>query len=235
MIKFENTDVEGIGHAIAAMRNPLNSWDKSDSVWDCSVTTDCSDCPYERDEWGEGYNCLWTSSAAMLGEKDLDLCKRLIAAGPEHRKFLRQIQVWVDITAPLMWWKQTDQYKIGTTTNSCSTMHKLTAKPFELADFSMDGISSDGEFQLIQTIAFLNDTRVDYLEEEDPDVKKMLWRDMVVALPESYNQMRTWSANYETIMTMCRQRKGHKLSEWKQFIEWAELLPYMSEFLEWSN
>lgn len=212
-MKFERTSVWGFEHAIRGMRNPLNSWNKSDSYF----------------EDGEFH----------LGENDFKLAKSLIKGGSEHRKFLRQIFVSVDITAPLYWWKQFDTYKIGTTANSCSTMHKIAEKEFTLDDFSHEHLMRDNgltvlsEDVLMWIIDFLNENRKAYLETKN---KEFWWR-MIQILPSSYNQMRTVTMNYENIYNMIRQRGAHKLDEWSEdFIEWAVALPYSQLlFLEDNN
>ncbi len=204
MIKVENTDVWGFEHAIRGMRNPMNSWDKSDST------------------------------TAVIGTKDLDLMKRLYKGGdPSHRKYLRQIFVSMDITAPLYWWKEFDTYKIGTVANSCSTMHKITSKPITLSDFSTEefdiadeGISMNDCF--INVVADCEMLRKYYLETKD----KRYWRGLIQLLPSSYNQKRTVTMNYENVVTMIKQRTGHKLTEWNQFIGILKDLPYIKEIME---
>lgn len=201
MINFEYTNVMNIENALRGMRNPLNSWDKSDSY-------------YENAQY-------------KAGKKDLELARKLIIGGSEHRKFLRQIFVSVDITAPLYWWKQFDTYKINTTSNSCSTMHKIHSKEFGTDDFSYEDMSKGGLECLSYMIETLNLARNFYLKKKN----KEYWFDMIKLLPESYNQRRTITMNYENILTMCQQRKGHKLKEWEDFISWAYKLPYIKFFL----
>lgn len=215
MIKVEHIDTWGIQHAIRGMRNPMNSWHLSDS------------CDEE------------------IGPKDADLMRRLYDAGPEHRKYLRQIMVSMDITAPLYWWKEFDTYKVGTTANSCSTMHKIHAKPFELDDFSWDQLLNTGcdlfeldwgndcktmvqpqHFLIEYIIPVLNVCREKYLETKD----KAFWWQMIQLLPSSYNQKRTVTFNYENVITMIRQRTGHKLNEWNEFVGILKALPYMDVF-----
>lgn len=202
MIDFEHTNVMNIENAFRGMRNPLNSWDKSDSY-------------YENAQY-------------KAGKKDLELAKKLIIGGSEHRKFLRQIFVSVDITAPLYWWKQFDTYKVATVSNSTSTMHKIHSKIFSTDDFSYEDISNNGLETLSNIIDALNMARNIYLENKN----KTYWFDMIKLLPESYNQRRTITMNYENILTMCKQRKGHKLKEWEDFIKWAYKLPYIKFFLD---
>ena len=201
MINFEYTNVMNIENAFRGMRNPLNSWDKSDSY-------------YNKTQY-------------ILGTQDLQLAKNLIIGGSEHRKFLRQIFVSVDITAPLYWWKQFDTYKIATVSNSTSTMHKIHSKPFGTDDFSYEDMTDGGLKTLSLIIDSLNMARDFYLETKD----KSYWFNMIKLLPESYNQRRTITMNYENVLTMCAQRKGHKLKEWEGFREWAKTLPYSKELI----
>ena len=205
MIKFETNDVWGFEWAFKGMRNPMNSWDKSDSNW------------------------LFQE----IGENDLTLARKLINAGSEHRKFLRQIYVSVDITAPLYWWKEFDTYKIGTVANSTSTMHKVHAKEFTLDDFSHEHLtnwSHDGELcrdwlgDLEDLIEDLNFARELFLSTGD----KKYWWQIIQLLPSSYNQTRTVTMTYENIYTMRQQRKGHKLDEWRvDFFNWSDELPHL--------
>lgn len=207
MIKIENVSVWGFEHAIRGMRNPMNSWAKSDSEF------------YPEQSAGIGY---WS-----LGENDLDLMRRLYKAGTEHRKYLRQIFVSVDITAPLYWWKEFDTYKVGTTANSCSTMHKIHAKPFEIDDFSHEHLMRSAEVVLISVIQILNNHRDSYLETKDKDY----WWQMIQLLPSSYNQRRTVTMTYENVMAIIKQRTGHKLDEWNLFVAELEKLPYVKEIM----
>ena len=206
MIKIENTEVFGFEAAIRGARNPMNSWARSDSG-------------FEETESGE--------TVYKLGENDKDLMTRLVKAGNEHRKFMRQIVIWTDITAPLYWWKEYDTYKVGTVANSCSTMHKLTYKPFERDDFSHDHLSETGLEALDALIVTLNKLRDRYLENKD----KQDWWDMIQLLPSSYNQRRTVSLNYENALSIYRQRRGHKLDEWHVFRHWVEGLPCAEELI----
>lgn len=204
MIKVIYTGTSGWFGAVRGMRNPMNSWDRADSMLN-PVTSEYT-----------------------IGENDLDLMKRLSGAGREHRKFMRMIHVQMDIIAPLYWWKEFDTYKVGTTANSCSTMHKLTAKPFELGDFSTDHIVDSAMDSMRQTVADLNAIRNLYLDSKD----ERLWYTMVQLLPSSYNQKRTVDFDYETALTMIRQREGHKLKEWRDFVLELKYLPYMKQFME---
>lgn len=209
-MKFENTEVWGFKHAIRGMRNPLESWSKSDTFINGNCGTDCS-CE----------NCSQTEGIE-IGERDLFLMQKLIKSGPEHRKFLRQIFVSVDITAPLYWWKEFDTYKIGTVSNSTSTMHKLASTPITMDCFE------NGEMLYSFTIAELEMNRLKYLETKD----KNEWKRLIVNLPESWLQKRTITMNYENILNMYRQRKNHKLTEWsKSFCDWVKTLPYAEELI----
>lgn len=213
MIKVENIEVWGFEHAIRGMRNPMNSWNKSDS-FNCHVYgEDCDFCERNFSECAKYY----------IGKNDLDLMKRLFKAGTEHRKYLRQIFVSMDITAPLYWWKEFDTYKIGTVSNSCSTMHKLTAKEFTVDDFSYEHLFSLGTLRMV--IDDLNDNRAMYLSTKN----KNYWWQMIQLLPSSYNQKRTLTMNYENVFTIIRQRTSHKLDEWNKFVEILKTLPYVKE------
>lgn len=209
MINLQYADIWGFEHAVRGMRNPMNSWDKSDTFVD--------------------------SDLVLLGKKDKELMKRLIHAGTSHRKFLRQIFVSVDITAPLYWWKEFDTYKVGTVSNSCSTMHKIHDKEFTLDDFSHEHLinSTCMEIQemkkarvspmqsMLTTIECLNSYRELYLETRD----KKYWWQMIQLLPSSYNQKRTITMNYENLLNIYETRRNHKLDEWKDFCKWIERLP----------
>ena len=250
MIKFQNAEVMGWEAAIRGMRNPMNSWEKSDSVF--------------VDEEGDYYNiignqwpCYEGRGEMAIGPNDLDLMKRLRNAGTDHRKFMRMITVYVDITAPLYWWKEFDTYKVSTVANSCSTMHKIHAKEFTLEDFSrehlmninnddpcdalfLDGtnIRVDGDDLLGLTINVLNYYRNRYLKTKD----KKYWWQMIQLLPSSYNQKRTVMLNYEVLANIYKSRKNHKLDEWAEhskeeiikdalngsfgFCDWIKTLPY---------
>ena len=209
MIKIENVDVFGWESAIRGMRNPLNSWNKSDSSY--GITEDC--------------RVETLSTWVQLGENDLKLMKTLAKAGPDHGKFLRYINVTLDINAPLYWWKEFDTYKVGTVANSCSTMHKLTHKQFELDDFSHDKLNRDGREILKALIYSLNAWRDIYLEDKD----KESWWQMIQLLPSSYNQKRTVQLNYQVLKSMYFARRHHKLDEWHDFCAWCETLPYFKE------
>ena len=202
MLKIENAEVMGWEAAIRGMRNPLNSWDKSDSVFDW-------------DKW-------------CMGDNDLKLMKNLAKAGTDHRKFMRMITVYLDITAPLYWWKEFDTYKVGTVANSCSTMHKIANKEFTLEDFSCEHLIVASLNSLKRTIEDLNSCREAYLSDEikDPEWKKEIWWQMIQLLPSSYNQRRTVMLNYEVLANIYKSRRHHKLDEWHTFCDWIERLPY---------
>ena len=222
MIKILYTDLHGITPALRGMRNPLNSWDKSDSEFCRSFDADCTSCIHKGSCNYENV-ATWTDWDISIGQEDLALMKRLIKAGTDHRKFMRMIVVWVDIVAPLYWWKQFDTYKVGTVRNSCSTMHKIHAKEFDISDFSVDRLY-DKNINLYEAylIPNLNYYRNRYLETKDPDD----WYQLIQLLPDSYIQMSTVMLNYETLINMYHSRKNHKLTEWHDFCDWIESLPY---------
>lgn len=242
MLKIENAEVMGWEAAIRGMRNPMNSWEKSDSKW-YSIGIPTSNPAAINDK------CL--SQKYCLGDNDYDLMMRLRNAGTDHRKFMRMITVYLDITAPLYWWKEFDTYKVGTVANSCSTMHKIADKEFEESDFStehlFDAESKDVEFPIIygeehspiwslnMTIKMLNFYRKKYLETKTKPMKeeakrasliKAYWWQMIQLLPSSYNQKRTVMLNYEVLANIYKSRKGHRLDEWKTMLDWIEELPY---------
>lgn len=203
MIQFENTSVMNMYNAMMGARNPMNSWERSDSI-------------------------VRPDGSCKLGPNDLGLAKRLIMAGSDHRKFLRQIFVSVNITAPIYWWKEYDTYKVATTANSTSTMHKIHAKPIELSDFSHDNLTEESEKYLKAIIEYLESLRKRYVETSE----KPYWYDLINLLPESYNQMRTCTLTYETLRNIAHSRKGHKLDEWRVgFMEWMHTLPYADELI----
>lgn len=229
MLKIEHTDVYGFESAIRGMRNPMNSWDKSDSEFE-----------YQRyNSETEDFDCF---PCVKIGENDLALMKKLVHAGSDHRKFLRQIMVSMDITAPLYWWKEFDTYKVGTVANSCSTMHKIHEKEFTLDDFSHDHLVKDGISLLLRIIDDLNDVRELYLNYdevagggdccEEIRCKKDVWWQMIQLLPSSYNQLRTVTLNYEVLLNMYRARKDHKLDEWRKFCDTVADLPYFKDFID---
>lgn len=225
MIKIEHIETWGFQHAIRGMRNPMNSWEKSDTRWCGNLECDSDGTCQFRTEYG----CVIPPGEFVLGDNDGDLMHRLFMAGTEHRKFMRQIFVSMDITAPLYWWKEFDTYKVGTTANSCSTMHKLMAKPFDIFDFSVDQMNDDAKTMMLKVIGFLNMQREMYLKSKDNHLQgsKEFWWNIIQMLPSSYNQKRTVTMNYENAASMISQRTGHKLEEWRVFVEHLQELPYM--------
>lgn len=212
MLKIENTDVYGWEAAVRGMRNPMNSWSKSDSI--LKVPEDCE---------------------IIIGDNDLQLMKNLANAGSDHGKFMRMITVTCDVIAPLYWWKEADTYKVGTVANSCSTMHKIQAKEFTLDDFSCEHLIADCIHHMEITIDMLNQCREVYNNWDSIDkskitanvkCKKDVWWQMIQILPSSYNQRRTLLMNYEVLRNMYHARKNHKLDEWHDFCHWIETLPY---------
>ena len=223
MIKIEDVEVMGMRKAIKGMRNAMNSWEKRDSSLLFCHEIICALCPYESLDSIECDN----KSHFIIGEADMKLCKNLIKAGSPDRKFLRMIHVQADVTAPLYWWKEYDTYKVGTVANSCSTMHTIHKRDLTLDDFSYEHLIPVALDCLNETIKTINTARqfvVDMKLKED-------WWQMIQLLPSSFNQMRTIDLNYENLLSIYRQRKGHKLDEWREFCQWIETLPYMKEFL----
>lgn len=231
MIKLENFAVRGLDAAVRGMRNPMNSWDNSDSTFGVSTYWDDENqLEYERD-------------VDYLGENDLQLMKSLVGAGSDHRKFMRFIIVTVDITAPLYFWKEFDTYKVGTVSNSCSTMHKIHEKEFTIDDFSHEHLTNmfeesfsysenvlyvcNGIGMLKNTVEILNRFRTNYIMTKD----KKFWWQMIQLLPSSYNQRRTVLLNYEVLFNIYHARKNHKLDEWQHFCEWIDSLPYADELI----
>lgn len=228
MLKIENTEVIGWEAAIRGMRNPKNSWEKSDSIF-------VEDSYYHDISGNDGpYNGTVTDTETFfeMGINDFNLMTCLRNAGTDHRKFMRMIAVYVDVAAPLYWWKEFDTYKVGTVANSCSTMHKIHAKEFTLEDFSHEHLMDDpmaDTFQikspwdvLYSTVDMLNLCRKKYLETND----KKYWWQLIQLLPSSYNQKRTVMLNYEVLANIYKSRKNHKLDEWHTFCDWIEGLPY---------
>lgn len=229
MIKIEDTEVMGMRKAIKGMRNAMNSWAKSDSgFFECGcpdvgtiycgehgsqcLIRDCKTCPMR------GYD---------MGEKDMELAKRLIKAGSSDRKFMRMIHVQADVTAPFYWWKEYDTYKVGTTANSCSTMHTIHKKDLTIDDFSHEHLIPVSLDCLNETIKTINTARQYFI---DMNLKEYWWQ-IIQLLPSSFNQMRTIDLDYETLFSIYHQRKNHKLDEWHQFCDWILTLPYMREFI----
>jgi hypothetical protein len=245
MLKIENAEVVGWEHAIRGMRNPMNSWEKSDSrIVDCDG--ECSSCDaYELVL--DDYCTLPLGENIVIGPNDQKLMTQLAKAGTDHRKFMRMITVYLDITAPLYWWKEFDTYKVGTVANSCSTMHKITAKEFTIDDFSHEHIEElDGDEYnmsydwLLRTVDILNYYRKKYntaSEKLKRDItnaerkhvlaqQKLFWWQMIQLLPSSYNQKRTVMLNYEVLANIYKSRRNHKLDEWHTLCDWIEVLPY---------
>lgn len=242
MLKIEHSDVVGWEHAIRGMQNPMNSWEKSDSEFitadgDHHDITGNSGPWYGEDGWSEN----------LIGPNDQKLMTQLAKAGTDHRKFMRMITVYLDITAPLYWWKEFDTYKVGTVANSCSTMHKITAKEFDVNDFSHEHIEElDGDEYsmsydwLLRTVDILNYYRKKYntaSEKLKRDItnaerkhvlaqQKLFWWQMIQLLPSSYNQKRTVMLNYEVLANIYKSRRNHKLDEWHTLCDWIETLPY---------
>ena len=203
MIRLERTSVMNLENAIRGARNPMNSWDRIDSRYD-------------------------ESGDYILGENDLGLARRLRLAGSDHRKFIRQIFVSVDITAPLYWWKEYDTYKVATVANSTSTTHKIHSRPFSIDDFSHDHMTPDTLAFMQTVVERLESIRQTYLEQGR---RKEDWYDLIQLLPSSYNQLRTCTMNYETLVNIYHARKAHKLVEWHTFCEWIHTLPYADELI----
>ena len=220
MIKIGNANIFGWEPAIRGMRNPMNSWEKSDSYENYTVN-------YEKDENTDEVVEI-RSPYYRIGAGDLALMKKLASAGTDHRKFMRMITVYADITAPLYWWKEFDTYKVGTVANSCSTMHKIAAKEFKMRDFSCEHLKPTSIKLMLDIIDILNKYRADYNnpEAEKLGVKKDYWWQMIQLLPSSYNQRRMVMLNYEVLCNIYRSRNGHKLDEWREFCKWIESLPY---------
>lgn len=202
MLKVERISVMNLENAMRGARNPLNSWARSDSYYD------------ENGQY-------------ILGDNDLGLAKRLARAGSDHRKYLRQIFISVDVTAPMYWWKEYDTYKVATVANSTSTMHKIHSKEFSRDDFSLDKLDEDSMAFFDTIIAKLEELRLKYTETKD----KQYWYDIIQLLPSSYNQMRTCSLNYETLINIYYARKGHKLDEWHTFCDFIKTLPYAKDLI----
>lgn len=219
MIKIENIEVMGWEAAIRGMRNPMNSWNKSDTGWYLTGTPGTNPAAANDKYLREKY---------CIGDNDLDLMTRLSKAGTDHRKFMRMIAVYADITAPLYWWKEFDTYKVGTVANSCSTMHKIAEKEFEMSDFSCEHLKPTSIKMMLDIIDILNKYRADYNnpEADKLGVKKNYWWQMIQLLPSSYNQRRTVMLNYEVLANIYKSRKDHKLDEWHTFCGWIETLPY---------
>lgn len=230
MIKFEKTDVMNFEGAIRGMRNPLNSWDKSDS-FDCNKCVNKIIKPEECPMFEDFILCnkIYYKGCFCIGPNDMKLAQNLIKAGSDHRKFLRQIFVSVDITAPLYWWKEFDTYKVGTVANSCSTMHKIHTKPLILDDFSHEHLELESIKHLEALLDWINCCRKEFIREN----KKDEWWQIIQLLPSSYNQKRTVTFNYEVLRNIRHSdRRNHKLDEWRiGFMEWIDSLPYAEKLL----
>ena len=216
MIRITNTEVYGWEAAIRGMRNPMNSWDKSDSYYGCEDVR-CYDC-----DCSDECDLLYYHKNYEIGDNDLGLMKKLSNAGPDHGKFLRMITVTMDVNAPLYWWKEFDTYKVGTVANSCSTMHKIHAKPFDIDDFSTDHLTDFNWNRLADLIDHMNICREKFIKTKD----KSWWWQLIQLLPSSYNQLRTVQLNYQVLKSMYHARKNHKLNEWRDFCAWIRTLPY---------
>lgn len=222
MLMVESISTWGFEHAIRGMRNPMNSWNKSDSHFHYHS---CLDCDHQPQNCENDHKIFADCVCFNIGENDLDLMQRLYKAGTEHGKYLRQIFVSMDITAPLYWWKEFDTYKVGTVANSCSTMHKIHAKKFELDDFSHEHLHEACRVQLEEVIQTLNIMRERYVKTN----AKEFWWQIIQLLPSSYNQKRTITMNYENVMNIINQRQYHKLDEWVNFVQYLKILPYIKE------
>ena len=224
MLKIEHTEVMGWEAAIRGMRNPLNSWDQSDSficvertMTNAEIDATCGVCP--KHNFCDIYD---SDPHYVLGNNDYSLMQKLRNAGTDHRKFMRMLTVYCDITAPLYWWKEYDTYKVGTVANSCSTMHKIHAKRFTMDDFSCEHLNALSKEYLMSVIHRLNESRINYLDSKE----KAEWWQMIQLLPSSYNQKRTVMLNYEVLANIYRSRRHHKLDEWHTLCDWIEKLPY---------
>lgn len=210
MIKTENTEIVGLEPAIRGMRNPFNSWDKSDSNFD----------------WKLGMVTEEDIRGQYIGNNDIKLMESLAVGGSCHAKYRRMIVVYLDIVAPLYWWKEFDTYKVGTVSNSCSTMHTIHKKAFAIDDFSTDKMVDFSAEVMDTIITALNMCRYNYQQAEDPNSKKLWWYQIIQLLPSSYNQRRTIMLNYEVLSRIYHDRNAHKLDEWREFCKWIERLPF---------
>lgn len=225
MLKIEHTEVVGWNAAIRGMRNPMNSWAMSDSGWDAHIPPIELRKQVDWESWATHYKNVQYDNEEYsydIGPYDQQLMTRLRNAGTDHRKFMRMITVYLDITAPLYWWKEFDTYKVGTVANSCSTMHKIAEKEFTLEDFSHEHLGYQSIRILKDTIKVMNDFRDEFLKDHE----KENWWQMIQLLPSSYNQRRTVMLNYEVLANMYKSRRNHKLDEWHTFCDWVESLPY---------
>lgn len=221
MIKIENVETCGWDAAIRGMRNPKNSWAKSDSH-KCPCADCDGDCPMVMNGDEPAKDCEPEKYRFCVGENDFELMKALANSGPDDGKFLRMIHVQIDVTAPLYWWKEADQYKVGTVTDSCSTMHKIHSKEFTLDDFSHEHLNVVSNDNLKDTVHQLNICRQDFIRTKD----KVNWWQLIQLLPSSYNQRRTWDLNYAVLRNIYHARRNHKLDEWRELCAWVKTLPY---------
>lgn len=228
MLKIEKTEVVGWEAAIRGMRNPMNSWEQSDSNYRPILCKRCDNCmSYQLEQWDDCEQCeveqqTNAHNGFMIGPNDHGLMEKLRAAGTDHRKFMRMLIVYLDITAPLYWWKEYDTYKVGTVANSCSTMHKISAKEFTLEDFSHEHLGFQSVRVLKDTIKVMNDFREEFIKNHE----KENWWQMIQLLPSSYNQKRTIMLSYEVLANIYKSRRNHKLDEWHTLCDWIESLPY---------
>lgn len=229
MINLEDTFVMNMENAIRGARNPMDSWERGDTS-KCGVNVNCLDCPIGVNDEGEcvceQYE-MFDGFPVIVGPNDLSLARKLCKAGSDHRKFMRQILVSVDILAPLYWWKEYDTYKIGTVANSTSTMHKIHTRPFAIEQFSTDQMTDATKETLGGVVDYLEELRLKFLETKD----KQVWYDIIQLLPSSYNQLRTCTLNYEVLINIYHNRKNHKLEEWHEVCKWIESLPYAKELI----
>lgn len=241
MVEVSNIEVFNIEGALRGMRNPLNSWSKSDSHYCKDNAVQCLDCPHynEQDDMCDLEDA--TANPYIIGEKDMDLMKRLYVAGTEHRKYLRQIFISMDAVGPLYWFKELETYKVGTTSNSCSTMHTLTKRPLREEDFSLDYVKKTGAMDAFRAyLKIMNDCREvftyfgKYQDKMDPNIdKKDVWYALIQLLPSSYNQRRTITMSYENAINIIHQRSGHKLTDdWGPFVKALKDLPYIQDLLD---
>ena len=230
MIKLKNTDVYGFEAAIRGMRNPWNSWEKSDSVY--SDAHNCEECAHKEDFSVCYPNHIYNCFDFIIGDNDLALMKKLVAAGTDHSKFMRMINVTVDITAPMFWWSEYDTYKVGTVRNSCSKMHTIHIKPFDIDDFTHEGC--DKIPAAIDTLMYVVGECEHLRKLYNDTEQKKYWRAIIELLPESFNMRATVQFNYAVLRNMYHARKNHPLDEWKDFCRWIETLPY-SELITGGN
>ena len=230
MIKLKNTDVYGLEAAIRGMRNPWNSWEKSDSVY--SDVHNCEECAHKEDFSVCYPNHIYNCFDFIIGDNDLALMKKLVSAGTDHSKFMRMINVTVDITAPMFWWSEYDTYKVGTVRNSCSKMHTIHIKPFDIGDFTHEGC--DKIPAAIDTLMYVVGECEHLRKLYNDTEQKKYWRAIIELLPESFNMRATVQLNYAVLRNMYHARKNHPLDEWRDFCRWVESLPY-SELITGGN